>query len=109
MINKNMKNLSNEKARLFGRQPKTEMLDSLVESQLDFKDRTLRELFSENGYLYFRQFFDTESIKALRSRIFSYLIEVDEVKEVANKFIYTGFSNRREKVEDLGKFWRNIS
>ena len=55
-----MKTLSNEKARLFGRQPKPEMLDTLVESQLDYEDHTLRKLFSENGYLYFRQFFDTK-------------------------------------------------
>ena len=108
-MNKKMKTLSNENARLFGRQPKPEMLESLVESQLDFEDHSLREMFSENGYLYFNKFFDNESIKALRSRIFSYLIEVDEVREVADKFIYTGLSNRREKIKDLGKFWRNIS
>ena len=69
----------------------------------------LQQRFHEQGYLFVKQFFDRDDIMAARQEILQRLVEVGEIAEPALEGIFTGVSQRREQVADLGKFWKSVS
>ena len=69
----------------------------------------LQQRFHEQGYLFVKQFFDRDDILAARQEILQRLVEVGEIAEPALEGIFTGLSQRREQVADLGKFWKSVS
>ncbi|MEZ5593852.1 MAG: phytanoyl-CoA dioxygenase family protein [Gammaproteobacteria bacterium] len=92
----------------------TDCLGSLQDSSQYLDDeRELRRRLADDGYVYLREFFPRDDIMAAREAIFSRLAEVGEVEEPLLEGIYSGTSQRLEKVQalgqDLGQFWRSVS
>ena len=71
--------------------------------------RALQQRLQDDGYIYLRGFFDRADIMAARRDIFTRLAAVGEILEPAVNGIFSGVSKRRERVDDLGAFWRSIS
>jgi hypothetical protein len=69
----------------------------------------LREQLAAGGYLYLPGFFARADVLAARADIFRRLAEVGEIQEPVIEGIYTGASQRRERVADLGQFWKSLS
>jgi ectoine hydroxylase-related dioxygenase (phytanoyl-CoA dioxygenase family) len=69
----------------------------------------LRRQFREHGYIYLKSFFARDDVMAAREAIFTRLAEVGEIAEPVIDGIFTGTSQRKERVADLGKFWRSVS
>jgi ectoine hydroxylase-related dioxygenase (phytanoyl-CoA dioxygenase family) len=69
----------------------------------------LRRQFHDDGYVYLKNFFERSEIMAAREEIFTRLAEVGEIAEPVIEGIYTGTSQRKELITDLGRFWRSIS
>ena len=69
----------------------------------------LRQRFLEQGYVHIKGFFERPDVMAARADIFSRLAEVGEIAEPAIDGIYTGTSQRKESIQNLGKFWRSVS
>ena len=91
-----------------------EYLAPLQESSHLLEDgQALRQKMTDDGYVYLREFFPRDDIMAAREAIFRRLAEVGEVEEPLLEGIYSGTSQRLEKVQalgqDLGQFWRSVS
>lgn len=69
----------------------------------------LRQRFDTDGYIYLRRFFDRADAIAAREDIFRRLAEVGEIAAPVLDGIYTGTSQRQERVPDLGAFWKSVS
>ncbi len=69
----------------------------------------LRSRLAEDGYLLLRGLLDRDEILAAREEVFSRLQEVGEVRIPVSDGIFTGTSQRRETVDDLGQFWQSVS
>lgn len=88
--------------------PLQDSADLLDRDLLDHPE-LLRQRFIKQGYVYLKGFFERDEIIAARHDIFSRLAEVGEVAEPITDGIYSGSSQRKEKVPDLGQFWRSVS
>ena len=71
--------------------------------------RTLQQKFIDEGYVYLPDFFPRDEARAAREDIFRRLSEVGEIAEPPIDGIYTGTSQRKERVRDLGVFWKSVS
>ena len=69
----------------------------------------LKQQFDQQGYVYIKEFFPRADILAAREAIFNRLAEVGEIKQPVLDGVYSGTSLRKEKVGDLGQFWRSVS
>lgn len=69
----------------------------------------LRQRYHDDGYVYLRGFFDREDIMSARRDVFGRLAAVGEIADPAIEGVFTGRSNRRQQVDDLGAFWRSVS
>lgn len=69
----------------------------------------LRQRLAEDGYVYLPGALDRTDVAAAREEAFQRLLEMGEVREPASEGIVTGHSDRRERVADLGAFWRSVS
>lgn len=81
-----------------------------------FKDSTdqigtphdLQQSLHDDGYLFLRGVLDQEEILAARTEVFARLATVGEVKEPIVSGLFSGTSQRREKHDDLGTFWKSV-
>jgi hypothetical protein len=62
-----------------------------------------------DGYVFVRQAVEPALALAAREEALSRLVEVDEIAEPAREGIFTGRSRRKERVADLGAFWKSVS
>ena len=69
----------------------------------------LQQTFAADGYVYLPGFFPRDEILAAREDIFRRLAEVGEITERLLDGIYTGTSQRKERIADLGAFWKSVS
>ena len=69
----------------------------------------LRQRMAEDGYVFIRAAVDSALALAARVEALFRLVEVDEIAEPALAGIFTGRSRRRERVPDLGAFWKSVS
>ena len=63
----------------------------------------------ENGYVYLREFLPRDEVLAAREASFAQLEAVGEIEDPAVDGSYSGRSQRREAVEDLGAFWKSVA
>lgn len=78
-------------------------------SELLAKGQALRKRFDGDGHVYLKGFFARDDVLAARADIFRRLAEVGEIKEPVIDGIFSGASQRKEKVRDLGEFWKSVS
>lgn len=85
-----------------------ELLGSLRPSD-DVRDdpAALRRRLDDDGYVYLPGALDPSEIEAVREEVFGRLAAVGEIRQPVVDGIVTGES-RREKVDDLGAFWRSV-
>ena len=69
----------------------------------------LRERLAEDGYVYLPGFFPVDDIIAARQAIFERLHAVGEIAAPPVGGIFTGASERDEKISSRGEFWRSVS
>lgn len=69
----------------------------------------LQSRFRDDGYVLIRGQLDAAEVEAARHEVFARLHEVDEVAEPIEAGIFTGRSQRHERLADLGAFWRSVS
>ena len=93
-----------------GQRVSDDLIAPLRDSQADISSaETLKRRIIDEGYLFFRRFFDPDDVKATRTDIFSSLAAVGEIIGEPAHGIFSGQSERREKAHDLGTFWRSVS
>lgn len=85
-----------------------ELLGPLVEAPSD-DPHALRSGFREHGYALLRGALDAAEVRAARRAVFGRLAEVGEIAPPVEEGIATGTSRRRESVDDLGAFWKEVS
>jgi len=71
--------------------------------------KALQQRLQDDGYIYLRGFFDRADSMAARRDIFARLAAVGEILEPVVNGIFSGASQRRELIDDLGAFWRSVS
>jgi hypothetical protein len=69
----------------------------------------LQRRIAEDGYLFLRGVVDRTDIMAARTEVFGRLADVGEIRQPPIDGLYTGESQRRESVSDLGEFWRSVN
>lgn len=72
-------------------------------------DAGLRQRLQHDGYVHIREFFDRDDVLAARQAIFNQLASVGEIEQPPGEGIFTGVSQRRELMPELGEFWRSVS
>ena len=86
------------------------LIEEIKDSSNLLSDKNhLRKEFKKNGYLFFRNFIPTKSLKKARTEIIQKLESVGEVKIFENTPIATGRSERRSKEKNLGTYWKSVS
>ena len=78
-------------------------------SSLLVNDSAIKQEFDQQGYVYLKEFFPRADVIGAREAIFSRLAEVGEISQPVVEGIYSGTSQRKERVADLGQFWRSVS
>ena len=90
-----------------------ELIDALKESSdllaPDPIEGKLKSRLEEDGYLFLAGALDRSEVLAARAEIFDRLARVGEVSGTPANGIFSGRSQRREKHEDLGAFWKSVS
>lgn len=69
----------------------------------------LRARFAEDGYVFARGVVPAGAVSDARHEVFSRLVDVDEIATPCDDGIFTGRSQRKERVENLGEFWQSVS
>jgi hypothetical protein len=86
-----------------------DLIDVLYDSTALMGDPgALQRQLHEDGYLFLRGVLDQDEILAARAEIFERLAAVGEVKQPASEGLFTGQSQRKEIVGDLGVFWQSV-
>ena len=88
------------------------LLGELTESHFpEDSPQVLKEKMDRDGYLLIRNLLNREDVLRARMEIFQRLAEVEEVStdHPIEMGVATGTSRRAEKVEDLAKFWKDLS
>lgn len=86
-----------------------ELLGAYTESSTIDSDQLLQSRLKQDGHVFIRSAIDRSDVMAAREEVFRRLIDVGEVQEPAIDGIFTGQSQRKETVPDLGDFWRSVS
>ena len=89
--------------------PDADLVGAMRESTLDTPAPELRRRFANDAYLCIPGFFQETDVAAVRRAVFTRLAEAGEIDGEPENGIYAGTSNRRERVDDLGRFWRDVS
>jgi hypothetical protein len=69
----------------------------------------LQARMAADGYVFIRTAVAPALALASRQEALSRLVEVDEIAPPAMEGVFTGRSQRRERVADLGAFWKSVS
>ena len=86
------------------------LIEEIKDSSNLLSDKNhLKKEYKKNGYLFFRNFIPTKSLKKARKEIIQRLESVGEVKIFKNTPIATGRSERRSKEKNLGTYWKSVS
>lgn len=86
-----------------------ELLGELRDSTLIIEDRArLRKRLVCDGYVLLRSIVPLDVALDARREVFERLAAVGEIKRPAVDGVATGVSRRRELVNDLGDFWRDV-
>lgn len=97
-------------ARVHGIEVPDELLGELRDSTaLRGDGGALKDRMATEGYVFVREAVGRELVLAAREESLSRLAEVGEIAEPAIEGIFTGESRRRERVSDLGAFWKSVS
>jgi hypothetical protein len=70
---------------------------------------SLQVRLAEDGYVFVRGVVPVETIAAARREVFSRLAEVDEIEAPCEQGIFSGRSQRLERVASPGEFWQSVS
>ena len=96
-------------ARLQGEVPETEWVGAMRETSVDTPIDEIRRRFAAEAYVCVPEFFSDQDVSGVRRAVFGHLATAGEVQGDPEKGIYTGSSQRRQRIDDLGQFWREIS
>ena len=104
-----MAKLEIKEARLLGEKPSAELVGPMRETLIGTSDKEIQKRFAKDAYVCVPGFFDTQDVEAVREAVFTRLAKTGEISGDPIEGIYSGDSQRREKIQDLGEFWREVS
>ena len=88
----------------------SELIDQLTESSLQSDNsNALQRRLRDDGYIFLRNALDLDDALSARQEILQALVDVGEIKTPAIEGIFTGKSQRLERPEGLGPFWKSVS
>jgi len=96
-------------ARLQGEMPEAEWVGTMRETSLGTPPDEVRRRFATEAYICVPEFFSEEDVVAVRRSVFDTLATTGEIRGAPEEGIYTGSSQRRECIDNLDQFWRDIS
>ena len=101
--------LNLDEARLQGEMPEAKWFGAMRETEPDMPADEIRRRFAAEAYVCIPGFFSEEDVLAVRRAVFTKLATVGEIHGAPEEGIYAGSSKRREQIEHLDQFWREIS
>jgi ectoine hydroxylase-related dioxygenase (phytanoyl-CoA dioxygenase family) len=104
-----MTELTLNEARLQGEIPEAEWVGALRETDPGTPADEIRRRFAAEAYVCVPGFFGEQDVLAVRRAVFTKLATAGEIHGASEEGIYAGSSKRRERIEHLDQFWREIS
>lgn len=84
------------------------LLGPLRAGSADDSPTALATRLAEDGYLYLPGALEPDVVLTARREVFGHLAAVGEIREPAGDGLATGSSRRRERIDDLGRFFKGI-
>ena len=104
-----MNSLAIKDVKVLGETPPPQLIAPMRETALDTDPTEIRQRFADEAYVCLPGFFAKDNVNAVREAVFTRLDEAGEIRGTPSDGVYSGTSQRRENISDLGEFWREIS
>ncbi|HBO89465.1 MAG TPA: hypothetical protein DD460_01855, partial [Acidobacteria bacterium] len=101
-----MTSLASKDVKVLGETPPSQFIAPMRETSLDTDPKEIRQRFADDAYVCLPEFFAKDNVSAVREAVFTRLDEAGEIQGTPSDGIYSGTSQRRENIANLGEFWR---
>ena len=99
-----MNSLAIQDVKVLGETPPPQFIAPMRETALDTDPTEIRQRFADDAYVCLPGFFAKDNVDAVREAVFTRLDEAGEIRGMPSDGIYSGTSQRRENISDLGEF-----